>query len=387
MTKILFIHNTAMWYRRPFFKRLSGIYDVKFVFTHIQVCKDIYGVEISEKIEGLKGVNYKVLKNYFNFIKPYGIAFGAIKEAMGDYDVLVGGSWDTLSEIIETSFYFTIAKLRRKPFVIWRENWSWKGKSLKRKLITPFAKFIVTHSGAIIVPGTKHKEYFVSLGASPEKVSIMPNVSNISVKEENYRNKEKLKEELNIGNKKVVLYVGRLVKRKGVDYLIKAFAKLRKERDDVVLIIIGRGECGDELELLSKNLNIEDSVYFMGYVEDELLPAYYLLCNVCVVPSITYDTADPWVFIVNEAMYFGKPVIASDAVGAAFDMIKDGVNGFIVPEKDSDALYSAMKKILSDPDLEKKMGEESKRIIEEGFRYGNMVDGFKEAIEYVSTIK
>lgn len=156
------------------------------------------------------------------------------------------------------------------------------------------------------------------------------------------------------------MYVGRLVKRKGVDYLIKAFAKLKNEINDVVLIIIGRGECRDELELLAKNLNIEDSVYFMGYVEDELLPAYYLLCNICVVPSITYGMADPWVLVVNEAMYFGKPVIATDAVGAAFDMVKDGENGFMVPEKDSEALYEAMKKILSDPELEEKWGKNQK---------------------------
>jgi hypothetical protein len=56
MTEILFVHNTAMWYRRPFFKRLSENYDVKFVFTHIQVCKDVYGMKISEEIEGLEGV-------------------------------------------------------------------------------------------------------------------------------------------------------------------------------------------------------------------------------------------------------------------------------------------------------------------------------------------
>lgn len=376
MTKILFIHNTAMWYRRPFFKRLSEIYDVKFIFTHIQICKDIYGVEISDKNKGLEGVNYKALKNYSE------IAFGIIKEAMEEYDVLVGGSWDSLAEIIETSFYFTIAKLRRKPFILHREDWDWKGKSLKRKLITPFAKFIVSYSDAVLVPGSKHKEYMISLGASPEKVFIMPNVSNILVKKEDYVNKEKLKKELDIGNKKVILFVGRLIKRKGVEYLIKAFAKLIKE-DGVVLVIIGRGECREELELLAKNLDIEDSVYFMGYVKDELLPAYYLLCDVCVVSSITYGMGDPWVFIVNEAMYFGKPVIATDAVGAAFDLIKDGVNGFMVPEKDSDALYGATKKILSDHELEERMGEESKRIIEEGFRYENMVGGFRKTMEYV----
>ena len=374
MTKILFVHNTAMWYRRPFFKRLGEIYNVKFVFTHIEISGSRYGVELSKEIGGLEGVNYKALKNYF------GVPIGSIKELLKcDYDIIVDSFLS-----IGAMFSFTIAKLRRKPIIFWSEAWDWeKRKTIRRELFAPLSKFIITHSDAFLVPGTRHKRYFVSLGASPDKVFIMPNVSNISVKESDYGRKEKLKEELDIGTKKVVLYIGRLRKRKGVEYLVQGFAKLIKEKDDIVLIIIGRGECREELELLAKNLNIEDSICFMGYVEDELLPAYYLLCNVCVVPSITYGMGDPWVFIVNEAMYCGKPVIATDAVGAAYDMIKDDENGFMVPEKDSESLYIAMKKILSNPELEKKMGEESKRIIEEGFRYGNMVNGFRDAIEYI----
>ena len=375
MTKILFTHNTAMWYRRPFFKRLSEIYDVKFVFTHIEVSKDVYGVELSDEIEGLEGVNYKTSKNFFG-----GIIFELIKDLLkDDYDIIVDSFFS-----IEAMFSFMIAKLRGKPIIFWSEAWGWKQRrTLKRKLFTPLFNFVVSHSDAFLVPGSRHKEYFISLGASPEKVFIMPNVSNISVREGDYINKEKLKEELDIDDKKVVLYVGRLVKQKGIEYLIEAFSKLQKERDDVVLVIVGRGECREDLELLIKHLNINDSVYFIGYIENEGLPPYYLLCDICVMPSIIYDQADAWGFIVNEAMYFGKPVIATDAVGAAFDMIKDDENGFMVPEKDSEALYEAMKKLISDPVLEKRMGEESKKIIEEGFRYKHMVERFKEAIEYV----
>ena len=227
----------------------------------------------------------------------------------------------------------------------------------------------------------RHKNYFISLGANSDDIFIVPNVSNISVKNSDHENKDKIIEESDIKNKKVILYVGRLVKRKGVDYLIRAFAKLREEKEDIVLIIIGRGECKKELETLSKNLKVDEDIYFMGYVDDELLPAYYLLCNICVVPSITCGIGDPWVFIVNEAMYFGKPIIATDAVGAAFDMVKNGKNGFIVREKDVDALYSSMKSIFLDDKEETKMGLESRRIIEEKYRYENMVEGFKEAIE------
>ena len=377
--KILYLQDTAMWYRRPFFKELSEIYDIKFVFTRIEVCEETYDVSISETIEGLDGLNYKVLKNYRYTIRYFGTAFGLLKDLLkGDYDIMVDmfGSIDML-------YCFLAARLRGKSIIFCSDVWGWKGRPLKEKLISPLIKFIASHSDAFLLPGSKQREYFVSLGASPENVFIMPNISSLIVREGDYETKEKLKERLNIENKKVILYVGRLAKQKGVEYLIKAFSKLRKERDDIVLIIVGRGECKDELVLLSRNLNIKDYVYFMGFVENVSISPYYLLSNVCIMPSITHGQADCWGYVVNEAMHCGKPIIATDAVGAAFDMIKDGENGFIVPEKDVNALYEGLKKIISDSDLEKKMGIKSKKIIEEGFGYKDMVEGFGKAVEYV----
>ena len=371
--KILFIHNTAVWYRKPFFRRLSEKFNVKFVFTDIQVQKEVYGVHISDKIEGLDGVNYRVLENF------RGISAGLIEELLGyDCDVII----DSLGER-EALLSFVVAKLRRKSIIFWSEDWGWKGKSLPGITTPRVIRFILAHSDAILVPGTKHKEYLISLGALPSRVFIMPNVSNLVVKQEHYHRKEELKEKLNLEGKKTVLYVGRLVKRKGVDYLIRAFAKLIEEANDAVLIIVGDGECKGELEQLSKSLNTEDYIHFIGAVDNMGLPSYYLLCDVCVVPSITYGIGDPWVFVVNEAMLCGKPVIATDAVGAAFDMIKHGENGFIVPEGEVNRLYEAMKTILSDASLKERMGEESKRIIENGFKYEHMVEGFRNALKFV----
>lgn len=373
INKIYFIHNTAMWYRRPLFKLLSQKYDIKFIFTHIGVCKDIYGVEIGNKIEGLEGVDYEILKNHF----PNNIAFGVINKSLKDYDVIIGISYNSLPELIETCLYLPIVKLRKKPIILYSEDFG--GKTLSRKIITPLLKIFTMMSSAILVPGTKHKEYFISLGASPDKIFLFPNASNITIKESDHISKEKLIEKLKINDKKIVLYIGRLVERKGVQDLIRAFSKLIMERKDVDLIIVGRGEYGKKLESLCKNLNIMNYVHFMGYVEDEFLPAFYLMSNVCVVPS---SVEDAWVLVLNEAMYFGKPVIATDNVGGAFDMIKDGVNGYVVPARDADVLCDAMKKILSDSNLEIKMGEKSKKIIEDGFTYEHMVKGFKNAIEY-----
>ncbi|KAF5070938.1 D-inositol-3-phosphate glycosyltransferase [anaerobic digester metagenome] len=390
-SRIVFIHNTAMWYRRPFFSLLSEIYPIKFVFTHLDVSKEIYDVEIDDKIDGMKNVDYIILKNYLS------IAFGVIKESLGDYDIIVGGSWDSLPEIIETTLYFVIAKLRKKKFVLWTEDWNWNIKTTKRKLVKFFARIIVKNSDAIILPGTKQKECVMYLGASPSKVFLMPNASNISQTPTESPDKiVKLKSSPNMVNtsnlrdqypsfkdKKIVLFVGRLVKQKGVDYLLNAFSTLKKGMNDVVLVIIGKGDYEKKLKKMAEDLQIEKDVCFQGHVDNDLLKNYYGPSDLCVVPSITHEMVDAWAFVVNEAMYYENPVIASDAVGSAFDMIKNGENGFIVPEKDSKALYNAMKVILSNDEMREKMGKRSKEIVETGFSYKNMVEGFQNAINFV----
>jgi len=379
--KILYLQDTAMWYRRPFFFKLNEIYDIKFIFTYMEYITHMYSIEQSWEIDELDKLKYKIIKSYCNN-KYIDVAFCLLRDLlMEDYDIIVDmyGSIDML-------YCFLAAKLRRKPIVLCSDVWGWKRKkSLHETLILPFNKFFVYHTDAILVPGIKQKEYYISLGALPDKIFIMPNVSGLVVRDEDYEHKKNLKEKLSIENKKVILYVGRLVKQKGVEYLIKAFAKLREEMDDIVLIIIGHGECKDELLLLSKNLDIENHIYFMGFIENVHLSSYYLLCNVCVIPSITHGQADCWGYVVNEAMHCGKPVIATDAVGAAFEMIRNNENGFIVPEKDVNALYVALKKIISNSDLEKKMGIESKKIIESGFEYKHMIEVFKNAISSLGT--
>ena len=375
-SKILFAHHTAMWYRKPFFRELSKLYDVKFLFTNVEGYNKTYDTDLSQRIEGLDGVNYEVVKNYS------GIAFGAVKETMGKYDVFVGGSWDTPTDLIETLFYFIIVKIRRKPFILWREDWDWKVRSLKRSFVKFMAGFIGRNADAILVPGSKHMEFFTSLGVSSDNIFIMPNVSNIELNEKDFQNKENIRKGLHLENKKVVLYVGRLIDLKGVDYLIKAFYKLHKDRKDVVLLVVGEGPEKSKLEVLAGELGIKDSVIFTGNIDNSLLGGYYLLSNVFVLPSITTYFADACPLVVNEAMYFARPVITSDAVGTTF-MIQDGENGYVVPERDVDSLCNAIYKIVSDPDLEEKMGNESKKLIEEGFRYKNMVDGFENALKHV----
>ncbi len=374
MTRILFIHNTVMWYRIPFFRALADIYSVKYLFNHPDISQTLYGVETTPEIEGMDGVDYQIMSNHL------GIAWGLIKKAWGDYDILVGGSWDSIPEIVESIYYLTVAWLRRKPIILWREDWAWEDTSLKSKLIRPLIKWMIRTSSAIVVPGSKHQEYFLQLGSRPEKIFIMPNVSNQALHEDDSQRSEDLTEDLNLEGKKIILYVGRLIKRKGVQYLLEALSRIQSE--DAILLIAGEGEYRKELEGMVRELELDDKVIFTGNVPQEELNSYYMLSDLVVVPSITYGIGDPWVLVLNEAMYFKNPVIATDAVGAASDMIHDGENGFMVPEKDASALAQCMDKILEDDNLTHKMGLESYKIIQERFRYVNMVNGFESAVRY-----
>ena len=86
-TKILFTHNTAMWYRLPFFKQLAKIYDLDLVFTHINVISDVYESDISSKIKGLEDVDYTILDN------SHGFARGLIKRHL---QIMIFFNWRKL---------------------------------------------------------------------------------------------------------------------------------------------------------------------------------------------------------------------------------------------------------------------------------------------------
>jgi glycosyltransferase involved in cell wall biosynthesis len=376
--KVVLVHNSAMWYRLPFFKALAKLYDLVIFFTD------------AGSVEGLQGVKYEVLKRPLknwsatSFLQGDVFAPGLISRLIvRDYDVVVG----SLSDIAS----FCIAKIRRKPFILWSETWHFSEReSLAFKLLNPVFKFLISHSDAILVPSQMLKEETMSLGAHENKIFIMPNASNICVTASDYSKVEELRTKLGLKEKRGMIYVGRLVESKGVQYLIEAFAKLAAERDDIALICVGDGPMRERLQFLCKELHVEERVHFTGRVDLDIernkhLVPYYLWSDVCVVPSIFLrGMPDPWVLVVNEAMGCGKAVIATTAVAAAHAMIRNGINGFIVPEKDSAALYDAIKAVLADSATAKVMGEASKKAIKAGFTYNDMVSGFQSSISSIS---
>jgi glycosyltransferase involved in cell wall biosynthesis len=254
------------------------------------------------------------------------------------------------------------------------------------RLAWPLTRYIYRHADAIVVYGEHVKRYLMSEGVLGERIFVAAHAVdneayNRPVSEEE---KQALRRQLNISpDKKVVLYLGRLEEVKGLPYLLEAFASLR--RDNAVLVLAGTGSEKGRLERLSQELGIAENVRFGGYVPPEKAVPYYSIAWVYVLPSITTPYGkEPWGLVINEAFNQGVPVIAADAVGAAAGgLVQDGVNGFVVPERDRVALAQAMRCILDNPDLRERFSQNARQIIA-AWDNERMVMGFRQAIEYVT---
>lgn len=137
--------------------------------------------------------------------------------------------------------------------------------------------------------------------------------------------------------RRVFLFCGSLSWRKGVDLVARAFVRLAREVADVSLRIVGDGELRESLRRTLRP--VEEHVEFTGFVPWEQLPVVYADADVLCVPS----RYDGWGLVVPEGLASGLPVIASDRMGAALDLIQSGVNGWLTQAGDEEAVFSAMR--------------------------------------------
>jgi glycosyltransferase involved in cell wall biosynthesis len=156
----------------------------------------------------------------------------------------------------------------------------------------------------------------------------------------------------------MLLFSGRLIQRKGVHFLMRAMPLILARRS-VRLVITGDGHCRTEWEALSRELGVAGQVEFAGFVSNERLGELFRSCTIYVHPAIYDDRGDTEGLgvVLIEALRNRKPVVAS-RVGGIVDVIKDGSTGLLVPEKDPGAIAAAVLRLLDDPALARRLGEE-----------------------------
>ena len=357
--KVVFVKNRFVDYTIPWFREINKSLDLKLIYTQ------------DNKNQKVQDLNIEYL-SHFKLFNKYSVSFSLIKKLLSEkYDILVSSDPHTFETIVA----FIISKLRGKKYLLWNETFEWP-RSSKSNLIQPIVNYIIKNSDATMAVGVKSKEYLEK--RNTKKIFITPYASLTFPAKHNSFNIPK--------NKQIILYFGRLVRYKGLDYLIKAFAKLEETRNDVFLLIgTNGGPFEQEIKLLISTLGIKNYKFVNPKTDDEK-GSLYNSADIFVLPSTFRDyDADCWGLVLNEAMALGKPVISTYSTGAAYDLIKQEVNGYILEQKNSEALYNALNKILSNKKLKEKMGKESKKIIETKHNYKKMAQGFVDAIKYVTS--
>lgn len=160
----------------------------------------------------------------------------------------------------------------------------------------------------------------------------------------------------------VILFAAKMEPRKRPDHVLDAYARFCRSTPGPhpYLLLAGDGVLRASLEHRVADEGLS-RVRFLGFQNQGRLPALFDLADVFVLPSVF----EPWGLVVNEAMSAGTAVIISDAVGCGPDLVKEGVNGFVVPADDTDALVRALESVVAggDPAVVRAMGQASQAII------------------------
>ena len=151
-----------------------------------------------------------------------------------------------------------------------------------------------------------------------------------------------------------ILFVGRLEQRKGFSFLLRAFGQLKSEFPELRLIVVGAysEKTGRRFETYLRKAGISD-VLMAGRASSADLPRYYRSCDIFCAPSTGGESQG---IVLLEAMASGKPVVASSIEGYR-SVLHDGLEGLLVPPKDTPALVIALRRLILDPDLRARLGE------------------------------
>jgi glycosyltransferase involved in cell wall biosynthesis len=261
-----------------------------------------------------------------------------------------------------------IAKKYKKPLILTQHNTfidfqSWLNvvEHLNDRII---GSAVLKDADKVITVSKKTMEYVLKLGADKSKTSVMYNGV-----DQNFfypMNKEKSRNKLGLPeNKMLILTVRRLVYKNGLDTLIESASLLARDFSNLLFIVIGNGPDKKFITNRIRQLGVNDNVRLAGFVPEELLPLYYNAADYFVIPS---SSGEGLPMVLLEAMACGLPVIAT-TVGGTPEIIKDMVNGALVPPRNQEALAQAISKLLSLKKESQAIRIENRKTVEANFNW------------------
>lgn len=381
--KVVYFVTHPIQYQAPMLRKLAeqGL-DLHVVFDHLEGVSGYFDKEFSRQITWdvplLEGYAHEVLHAPGKLVRSIQQCRRVLRQHRPQAAWIHGwGPLHSRAAAIAARLEGVPIMLRGDTHLGSLRGASWR-KQLHRVAFS-FAFKMVSHFLAV---GSANRQLYLHYGVPHERITLMPYaVDNAFFKSRcaaAHPHRESLRRELGIpAGRPVFLFAAKLVPHKAPDLLIRAALSLHAQggAPAPVVLIVGDGPMMPELRALASQLP-GDTCHFLGFKNQTELPPLFDLCDVFVLPS----HFEPWGLVLNEVMVAGKPVIASDAVGAAPDLVLDGVTGIQFPSGDQRALESAMHRFSTDIAFRHTSGAAALKLVESDWSLDASIVAFKKAL-------
>ncbi len=365
--RVAFVHDSFPEYRRPLFARLMERYDLRCFFLNENPAP------LPPRSESVRAWRIPEMSDFIVAPSLEGKILAAHQRE--PFDVVF---------CPEPSFYSALAAGRaarriRRPYVVFSGEW-YPARHPRRALTYRFEKNLIRGAACCLAYGTRVQKRLISIGADPARILITGNASPYAFTPVAEEELGKIRRGWNIGTQPVILFLGRLLSFKAPDVLVEAFSILRGDAPSF-LLIAGDGPQRESLRRQARRLGLDEVLItgreVRGSREKDLL---YSLASVFVLPSRVGRIAEPWGLVLNEAAGAGLPIVTTDGVGAAGDLIRDGDTGRVVKQGDARALAAAISDLLRSPDAARAFGGRARTQAAQ-FTVERMADAFGLAFE------
>jgi glycosyltransferase involved in cell wall biosynthesis len=195
--------------------------------------------------------------------------------------------------------------------------------------------------------GSQSRAFFIFYGADPKKLVYTPYAVDNKYFRTQYlsmlNGRDEIRRKLGLPlGKKIILFSGKYIEKKRPLDLLKAYQRINE--GGYALVLVGEGALRKEIEQYIHDNAVQD-VYLTGFINQSVIPEYYLVADLFVLCSGMGET---WGLTANEAMNFSKPVLISTTCGSSYELVEQGVNGFTFEEGNIEELASCMERLLRD---------------------------------------
>jgi len=262
---------------------------------------------------------------------------------------------------ITALFLLGLKKLSKLPTVVTFHGFDASIELKKRSTLLQYKKKLFPQTDHIIAVSHKLKENLVNSGCPENKITVLSN--GIDVHRFEYKPRI-----LNHSEPVKILCIARLTEKKGLIYLIEAFSKINTVRPNTELLILGQGELKSELQQRIAKLNLVSKAKIVDYMPHCEIPGIMHKHHIFCLPSVTSSKGDEEGLptVLKEACATGMPVISTYHSGIP-ELIHNGKNGFLVPEKNIDILTERLLYLIDHSELWESMGLYGRKQVEQNY--------------------